>query len=194
MQAKTQSAKDKEYDQKYEKLITEFNTKNKPDLERDDTFSQRGSKSKKGAVIIKEGKMYTAESAKFKDSMDEDYKLSTDPNIKCEKICFFCKRNMDSHQLIGPFVKDKTANQQILESQDSFVQIGESKEGIFFHQKCLESNNFVRYDFTKQKWLNIGTAIDQLLIQKEFTCYRCLMKGATVQCSTCERSFHGHHC
>lgn len=67
MHAKTQSAKDKEYDQKYEKLITEFNTKNKPDLDRDDTFSQRGSKSKKGAVIIKEGKMYTAESAKFKD-------------------------------------------------------------------------------------------------------------------------------
>jgi hypothetical protein len=78
---KSPNAKAKEYDHKYEKLITEFSTKHSPDLERDDTFSQRGSKSKKGAVIIKEGKMYSAESVKFKDAIDEDYKLSTDPNI-----------------------------------------------------------------------------------------------------------------
>ena len=95
--SKSKSAKDREYDQKYEKLITEVAIKNNPDLERDDTFSQRGSKSKKGAVIIKEGKMLTAESPKFKDGMDEEFKLSLDPNIKCERICFFCKRDMDSH-------------------------------------------------------------------------------------------------
>jgi hypothetical protein len=88
-------------------LITEFQTKSNPDLERDDTFSQRGSKSKKGAVIIKEGKMLSVESIKFKDAIEDDYKLlnSSDPSVKCDnKICHFCKRDMDSHQLIGPFV------------------------------------------------------------------------------------------
>jgi hypothetical protein len=151
------------FDERFEKLITEIPTRANPDLERDETFSQRGSKSKKGAVIARGARMPLAETLKGADQFDEGYSLSCNASVTAEKICYFCKRNMDRHQLVGPFLKDKAAHQQILESQDSSGLPDEIPQGLYFHQKCLEANNIVRYDKTRQKWLNISTAIAQLL-------------------------------
>jgi hypothetical protein len=42
--------------------------------------------------------------------------------------------------------------------------------------------------------MNIGVALKNLIYKKQFTCYRCLTKGATVQCGDCHRAFHGYYC
>ena len=96
-----------EFDEQFEKFITELSIKDNVELQRDDNFSQRGSKSKKGAVIIKEGKMPHHENTKGFDKLDDDYILKQDINVVQDKICHFCKRSMDQHTFIGPFVKSK---------------------------------------------------------------------------------------
>ena len=169
-------------DEKLEIMITECRmiAKN-PDLERDDSFSQRGSKSKKNAVIIKEGKFATMKEG----TKEETYVLEVGKPIPEHACCFFCKRVMDNFTMIGPF--SKQGKDMIDSSADSF--------DLWFHKDCLEKNAYVKYNPSNGgKWLNINTAIKHLVTDRDFTCYRCLGKGSTVQCQTCDRSFHGHFC
>lgn len=163
-------------DQKLEKMITASPQQTEAEYARDDNFSQRGSKSKKGAVIIKEGRMPEPNHHQSEDK----YVLVQSDAAKTGKVCHFCKKSQDSNSLIGPFVlKDQS-------------QINSSSNGLYFHEKCLEVNTYVRYDKKQVKWLNIDTAIKNL--DDKFTCYRCLSKGATIQCQSCDRCFHGHYC
>lgn len=131
---------------------------------------------------MKEGRMSTSKTD------DESYTLGTDQSDMASSKCHFCKRGMDSYQFIGPFSKkrDKLEILQITEDQQ--------QERLYFHQKCLEANNYVKYDKQRQIWVNIDTAIKNLVEKKQFTCYRCLLPGATVQCKHCDRAFHGHYC
>ena len=67
---------------------------------RDDNFSQRGSKGKKGATIIKEGKMPLLKG----DKCDDLYVLGPHKDVK-NAVCHFCKMSTDKHTFIGPFAK-----------------------------------------------------------------------------------------
>lgn len=78
-----------------------------------------------------------------------------------------------------------------MESQDDDDK---DKDSLFFHERCLAANAYVKYDQANNKWLNIATAIKHLVQNKKFTCYRCLQPGATIQCLMCDRKFHGHYC
>lgn len=77
--------------------------------------------------------MPLAETLKGSEKFDEGYSLSGSASVASEKICHFCQRSMDQHQLVGPFLKDKAAHQQILESQESSGQPDDSTQGLFFH-------------------------------------------------------------
>lgn len=114
-------------------------------------------------------------------------------------FCSFCQRYMDRHEMIGPFVLDQPSKlrDKNIDFTISFVEALDPKKevhGIYFHQKCLELNQYVKYDETLERYVNIRTALKYLVEQKYFSCYRCLGKGATLQCSYCDRSFHGHYC
>lgn len=66
---------------------------------------------------------------------------------------------------------------------------------MYFHQRCLEVNEYVRYEpASEHNWCRIRTALRQLRHGRQFTCYRCVAPGATRQCMSCDRSFHGHYC
>lgn len=119
---------------------------------------------------------------------EELYTLGSDQSDMARAQCHFCQKTMDNYQLIGPFTKTK--------EEIEMLQITEEQpdDRLYFHQKCLEANNFVKYDKTRQKWVNIDTAIKNLVEKRQFTCYRCLLPGATVQCKQCDRAFHGHYC
>jgi hypothetical protein len=87
--------------------------------------------------------------------------------------------------MIGPFSKK---NKDTIDSSAD-------ASNLWFHKDCLEKNAYVKYNpVNGGKWTNIATAIKHLVKDKQFTCYRCLEKGATTQCNTCDRSFHGHFC
>jgi hypothetical protein len=87
---------------------------------------------------------------------DEMYELGHDQTGIINAKCYFCKKSMDKHCLIGPFHKKQDEmDQQIMET--------ELAQNLYFHQKCLEANNYVRYDKNKDKWVNIDTAIKNLV-------------------------------
>lgn len=65
-----------EDDQRIERIITKSIFESNSEYRRDDTFSQRGSKSKKGSVIIKEG-MFPAND----DPIEEMYTLSSSTTL-----------------------------------------------------------------------------------------------------------------
>jgi len=73
-------------DEKLEIMITECRMFANSDLERDDSYSQRGSKSKKGAIIIKEGRFHAAKEGPG----DEVYILEQDVATPPDACCFFC--------------------------------------------------------------------------------------------------------
>lgn len=83
-----------------EKMITASPHQTEAEYARDDNFSQRGSKTKKGAVIIKEGRMPDQA-----NHSEDRYILTESDEAKTGKLCHFCKRSQDSHQLIGPFIQ-----------------------------------------------------------------------------------------
>jgi hypothetical protein len=58
---------------------------------RDDTYSQRGSKSKRGAIIIKEGKMSVSKTE------EENYILGGDQSDIASAKCHFCMKAMDNY-------------------------------------------------------------------------------------------------
>lgn len=157
----------KEQDEELERIITLPPTQSNPDYLRDDAFSQRGNKSRKNAVIIKEGTFH-----KLANEPDQ-YELVPSQG-QPKSPCHFCNRDIDNHTLVGPFVKEE--------------------ESLFFHLACLEANSYVRYDKKLQKWENISFAVKHLVEEKQYTCYRCLLPGSTIQCNFCDRSFHGHLC
>lgn len=68
---------------------------------RDDSFSQRGSKTKKGAIIFKEGRFPAAKDV----ALDEVYNLEAGGAIPADTCCHFCKRTLDSVDMLGPFFK-----------------------------------------------------------------------------------------
>jgi len=88
-------------DEKLERMITHGTMHTDPIHERDDNFSQRGSKIKNGATIIKEGRMPVS-----KDPKDDIYII--DENIKTigPHSCSFCNRLIEPSLLTGPFIKD----------------------------------------------------------------------------------------
>lgn len=102
-------------------------------------------------------------------------------------MCGFCHRSIELSQLTGPFVRETTRMETKFDSQ-------EADSVLYFHQECLEVNQFVRYNEEQSQWTNIGFAIKNLVLKKQYQCYRCFSNGATVQCMQCHRAFHGHHC
>jgi hypothetical protein len=61
------------------------------------------------------------------------------------KICEFCKRTDGT--IIGPFVHQKDAAKQSVK--------------LYFHLECLEASNTTFYNQTKNKWINIGNALEK---------------------------------
>jgi hypothetical protein len=80
----------KDYDEQFEKLITNGPNMTLQEHRRDDTFSQRGSKSKRGSVIIKEGRMPQLKAP------EDNYVLGA-PCDMSKAVCQLCKRSMDQH-------------------------------------------------------------------------------------------------
>ena len=87
---------------------------------------------------------------------------------------------MNQDQFIGPFVLNDVRQQQHegeLESYDIYKPLRtpvESGGGLYFHQRCLEVNQYVRYnEKSEHQWLNIRTALRNLKQAKVFACYRC---------------------
>ena len=85
---------------KLEYLISQNNFK---DIKESDSYSQRGSKSKHGAVIVKEGKLKEIE-ANYSDSV---FILKDKASVieKSCAVCYFCKRQIEEDNLVGPFVR-----------------------------------------------------------------------------------------
>ena len=65
---------------------------------------------------------------------------------------------------------------------------------LYFHQDCIEFNQYSRFCIERKKWVNIGKALQNLVHKEQFTCFRCQTKGATVQCRDCSKAFHGYRC
>lgn len=114
---------------------------------------------------------------------DEDYELRVHNRVELEEgmiehnQCAFCCRQ--DPPLVGPFVNSK-------KPQES---------PIFFHNDCLEINDFTFYDYTKSKWVNIAKALDQILRKSPSMCIRCNKIGATTKCqSSCSKMYHGYIC
>ena len=115
---------------------------------------------------------------------DEDYDLLIEPGVQLEedmiensKKCHFCKRS--DGPIIGPFVKSK----------DPAL----SNVKLFFHQDCLEVNSITFYDKQKNKWMNIGKAVQEMQ-KKTSMCERCGNIGATIKCTDCRKYYHGYYC
>lgn len=108
---------------------------------------------------------------------------------------------MDQETLIGPFVLNdgrKLALEHELDSYGVYKPLRATVAnggGLYFHQRCLEINQYVRYDpKSPHQWLNVRTALRNLQQAKVYACFRCQRLGATRQCVDCERVFHGHYC
>lgn len=181
-------ASQKHEDAKLEARITSCDFQ---DSAREDSFSQRGSKGKRGAVIGKEGRF----SACKESSQDHSYKLVPANAQPGPHRCHFCQRQIVTESQVGPFLLDQPSSRpsssHLLESQESAPA---SSQPLYFHKECLETNSYVRYDARREIYANLKVALKHLVENKSYTCYGCLSKGATVQCSQCDRAFHGYHC
>jgi hypothetical protein len=94
-----------------------------------------------------------------------------------ELQCGFCLRQ--DTPLVGPFFNLKK----------------QSDSRMYFHNDCLEINDFTFFDFTKGKWVNIAKALDQLVKKNQSMCLRCHKVGATTKCqASCNNRFHGYIC
>lgn len=100
-----------------------------------------------------------------------------------QQLCAFCKRVKDPvlDSLYGPFVNYDN-NQRIVDGP------------LYFHIECLEINSYSYFDKTKNTHLGIGKAMEQLVQKKSYKCDRCLTKGATIKCITCNKFYHGYMC
>ena len=96
-----------------------------------------------------------------------------------EKKCAFCLR-IDT-PLVGPFLK--------YNSKKTLVD-----GPLYFHKDCIEVNNYSFFNKTKGKWLNIGKALEMLVLKKSYICKRCRGLGATIKCVSCRSWYHGHLC
>lgn len=95
--------------------------------------------------------------------------------INDARVCTFCQRK--DGLMIGPFRNTKNAD-----------------EIRYFHKDCIEVNDYSFYNSSKSKWLNIGKAIEQLLVKSPKMCSRCGVIGATIKCKDCNDSYHGYVC
>lgn len=65
---------------------------------------------------------------------------------------------------------------------------------IYLHKDCIEVSQFSYFRISDSQWVNIAEAIDQLVTHNSYQCERCQTGGATIQCYSCKRCFHGHLC
>ena len=94
----------------------------------------------------------------MKDKKDDCYKLINNHREQenIQKRCAFSGQIIEKYdESIGPFKK---------EGDDAL---------LYFHHLNLERNNFVKYDKTDDVWINIQTALKNLVQQKTYKCYRC---------------------
>lgn len=63
------------------------------------------------------------------------------------QVCSFCKRI--DNPLLGPFVK-KNQDNQVIDGPH------------YFHKDCIEVNLYSFYNKNKNKWMNIGKALEML--------------------------------
>lgn len=139
-----------------------------------DDFSQRGSKSKR-AAIVKEGRMPRL--SKQDDVAEYDLVLHETGSKGCsapsdgttERACGFCQRVVDQDKFIGPFVLNEDRNQELeaeltaYEVYNDLMVPVEQGGGIYFHQRCLEVNEYVRYEpASEHNWSRIRTGLRQL--------------------------------
>ena len=127
---------------------------------------------------------------KQSDPPDEDYEYITcfdqikgllPEDYVLDKTCNLCNKADDP--VVGPFCKFEDAGKTKL--------VGKP---LHFHQDCIEFNNYSSFRSTDKKWVNIGKALDNLVHKDSHNCYRCGTKGASVQCFTCAKPFHGFKC
>ena len=94
---------------------------------------------------------------------DEDYNLVEGADAdalniqQAQKVCSFCQK-MDE-PLVGPFCK--------YEGKDL---VGSP---LFFHQDCIELNQYSKFSIESKKWVNIGKALQNLVHREQFVCFRC---------------------
>ena len=109
------------------------------------------------------------------EKFDEDYELTVVKQDNQMAEAFYIKKCALCHRIdapiVGPFsnVSEKKKN---------------SSELLYFHKECLEVNNHSEYSSIKQKWVNIGKAIEanDLFKKKKIVCNRCSGEGPTIKC------------
>ena len=95
------------------------------------------------------------------------------PAAPTNVACHLCKR--EGGEMVGPF---------------EHSQLGQ----FYLHKDCLEVNTYSYYNIKDRKWANIETMLKMLTQDAQYACYRCDGEGASVQCTTCGKSFHGFYC
>lgn len=116
--------------------------------------------------------------------MSDPKALDEFDNIKTKswtRECALCARS--DEPTLGPFCK-------VSEDKPSSV-IGLP---LYFHKDCLEVNKISRFNNKERTWVNIGTALNILVHKFPQKCFRCKTVGASIQCTSCPRWFHGHKC
>ena len=88
-------------------------------------------------------------SEKRKMKGDEDFDLVVEETDYAEGVinkCYFCARK--DPPILGPFIRVNNVNRS------------KPNEKYYFHKDCIEVNNYSFFSTAKQKWLNIGKAIE----------------------------------
>ncbi|CDW76602.1 UNKNOWN [Stylonychia lemnae] len=153
-----------------------------------------GSQGKKSKRVIKEDsdsdnidqEVIIPTDLGKKQKGDEDYEYQ--PNHPINQIqlqeqmiqqrkCELCKRT--DPPIIGPFLKVNKYKQ--------------NEHPIFFHKDCIEVSSVSFFNRQKQKWMNIGKALD-IFNKRPSMCRRCQTIGATIKCQSCDKTYHGFLC
>jgi hypothetical protein len=112
--------------------------------------------------------VYADQKAEYKVSLAQNA-----PPLSTTVLCHLCKR--EGGEMVGPF------------EQQNLGQ-------FFLHKDCLEINTYSYCNKKELKWANIDTMLKMLAKDAQYTCYRCEGEGASVQCTTCGKCFHGYYC
>lgn len=119
------------------------------------------------------------EPSEFVPSIGEYSLAKKEDGQEKEQTCGLCKR--EGVNLVGPFA------QQMAHGQDTNYK-------WYFHNECLERNEFTALDDETQRWIGIKTCLEKLIIEESMTCSRCALPGATIMCKYCETAYHGYRC
>ena len=141
-----------------------------------------GTKTKsRESALLRQGKMPKTSAEIDSDIvlLQDTLELQHQPSL-AGRSCDFCQTRMDHETLIGPFVLNtdrKQALEHELESYEIYKPLRASVKnggGLYFHQRCLEVNQYVRYDpKSPHQWLNVRTALRNLQQAKVYACFRC---------------------